>query len=120
MAGPPEEHPPGDRDPRGNHQKEGSKKKILAAAILGTMGLGGCTLAFPEAPMNPAVDAAKPVALKKTTVCNGTFAADTETAACNTILDAARKAGVKKIVSIKYETKDYIFFIRLCAVVKGT
>lgn len=65
MAGPPEEHPPGDRDPRGNHQKEGSKKKILAAAILGTMGLGGCTLTFPEAPMNPAVDAAKLVALKK-------------------------------------------------------
>ena len=95
-------------------------KKILAPMILGTMVLGGCTLAFPEAPMNPAVDDTKPVALKETTVCNGTFVADTETDAGRTILDAAKKAGIKKIVSIKYETKDYIFFTRLCAVVKGT
>ena len=95
-------------------------KKILAPMILGTMVLGGCTLAFPEAPMNPAVDDAKPVELKETTVCNGTFAADTETDAGRTILDAAKKAGIKKIVSIKYETKDYVFFTRLCAVVKGT
>ncbi len=53
-------------------------------------------------------------------VCNGTFSADTATAAGNTILDAARKALIKKIVSIKFETKDDIFFIRLCAAVKGT
>ncbi len=95
-------------------------KKILAPMILGTMVLGGCTLAFPEAPMNPDVSKTEPAGLKTTTVCNGTFAADTETDAGRTILEAAKKAGIKKIVSIKYETKDYIFFTRLCAVVKGT
>ncbi|MGL3709426.1 TRL domain-containing protein [Leptospirillum ferriphilum] len=98
----------------------GSMKKILAPMILGTMVLGGCTLAFPEAPMSPDVSSRPESALKKTTVCNGTFAADTTTDAGNTILDAAKKAGITKIVSIKYETKDYVFFTRLCAVVKGT
>lgn len=88
--------------------------------ILGTIVLGGCTLAFPEAPMNPDVSAGTPAALKKTTVCNGTFAADTTTDNDRTIRDAAKKAGIRKIVSIRYETKDYVFFTRLCAVVKGT
>ena len=97
-----------------------STTKLLAPLVLGTIVLGGCTLAFPEAPMNPDVSAGKPAVLKKTTVCNGTFAADTTTEAGNTILDAAKKAGITKIDSIKYETKNYIFFVRLCAVVKGT
>ena len=95
-------------------------KKIVAPLIFGAMVLGGCTLAFPEAPMNPDVSASKPSALKRTTVCNGTFAADTTTGSDKTVIEAAKKAGIKKIVSIKYETKDYIFFTRLCAVVKGT
>ena len=95
-------------------------KKVVAPLILGAMVLGGCTLAFPEAPMNPDVSASKTAVLKKTTVCNGTFAADTTTGSDKTVIEAAKKAGIKKIVSIKYETKDYIFFTRLCAVVKGT
>lgn len=95
-------------------------KKVVAPLILGAMVLGGCTLAFPESPMNPDVSARKPAVLKKTTVCNGTFAADTTTDSGKTILKAANKAGIHKIVSIKYETKNYIFFTRLCAVVKGT
>ena len=95
-------------------------KKVVAPLIFGAMVLGGCTLAFPEAPMNPDVSASKPAVLKKTTVCNGTFAADTTTGSDKTVIEAAKKAGIKKIVSIKYETKDYIFFTRLCAVVKGT
>ena len=95
-------------------------KKILAPLILGAMFFGGCTLAFPEAPLNPNVSASTPAVLKRTTVCNGTFAADTTTDNEQTIRDAAKKAGIKKIVSIKYETKDYVFFTRLCAVVKGT
>ena len=93
--------------------------KLLAPLILGTIILGGCTLAMPEAPMNPMVEAKKPVSLKSTEVCNGTFAADTTTASGDTILDAARSAGIKKIFSIQYETKNYIFFTRFCAVVKG-
>ena len=95
-------------------------KKILAPMILGTMVLGGCTLAFPEAPMSPDVSKTEPAGLKTTTVCNGTFAADTTTDTGKTIREAAKKAGIKKIVSIKYETKDYVFFTRLCAVVRGT
>ncbi|OOH75886.1 TRL domain-containing protein [Leptospirillum ferriphilum] len=95
-------------------------RPMIFMIVLGTALIGGCTLAFPEAPMNPAVDATRPATVKETTVCNGTFAADTDTDAGRTILDAAKKAGIKKIVSIKYETKDYIFFTRLCAVVKGT
>lgn len=95
-------------------------KKMIAPLIFGTIVLGGCTLAFPEAPMNPDVSASKPSALKKTKVCNGTFAAATTTEAGNTILDAAKKAGITKIDSIKYETKNYIFFTRFCAVVKGS
>ena len=95
-------------------------RPMISMIVLGTAVLGGCTLAFPEAPMNPLVDSTRKTDLKKTTVCNGTFAADTTTGSNSTILDAARKAGIKKIVSIKYETKDYILFTRLCAVVKGT
>jgi hypothetical protein len=95
-------------------------KKLLAPLVLGTFVLGGCTLAMPEAPMNPMVDTKKPGDLKSTEVCNGTFAADTTTDSGKTVRDAARKAGIKKIFSIQYETKDYIFFTRFCAVVKGT
>ena len=94
--------------------------RLIPAGLLSAAVLGGCTLAFPEAPMSPLVDYHKPTALKKTTVCNGTFAADTTTGTGKTILDAAKKAGIQKIVSIKYETKNYVFFTRLCAVVKGT
>lgn len=94
--------------------------RLIPVGLLSVAVLGGCTLAFPEAPMNPVVDSTRKTDLKKTTVCNGTFAADTTTGTNSTILDAAQKAGIKKIVSIKYETKDYIFFTRLCAVVKGT
>ena len=94
--------------------------RLIPVGLLSVAVLGGCTLAFPEAPMNPVVDATKPTVLKKTEVCNGTFAADTTTGTGKTILDAAKKAGIHKIVSIRYETKDYVFFTRLCAVVKGT
>ncbi|MCL4485114.1 MAG: TRL-like family protein [Nitrospirae bacterium] len=94
--------------------------RLVPVVLLSAAVLGGCTLAMPEAPMDPMVDAKKPAGLKSTEVCNGTFAADTETGSGDTILDAARKAGIKKIVSIQYETKNYIFFTRFCAVVKGT
>ena len=70
-------------------------------------------------PHEPMVDTKKPVSLKSTEVCNGTFAVDTTTASGNTIRDAASKAGIKKIFSIQYETKNYVFFTRFCAVVKG-
>ena len=100
--------------------KEVSMKKVLAPLILGTIVLGGCTLAMPEAPMNPMVETKKPMDLKSTEVCNGTFAADTTTGSGDTILDAARKAGLKKIFSIQYETKNYVFFTRFCAKVSGT
>ena len=40
--------------------KEVSMKKVLAPLILGTIVLGGCTLAMPEAPMNPMVETKKP------------------------------------------------------------
>ncbi|AKS22864.1 MAG: hypothetical protein C75L2_00020043 [Leptospirillum sp. Group II 'C75'] len=96
------------------------KRTILASLFFGTVLLGGCTLAMPEAPMNPMVETNKPAGLKSTEVCNGTFAADTETGSGDTIREAARKAGIKKIFSIQYETKNYIFFTRFCAVVKGT
>jgi len=89
---------------------------VLMTAVL----LGGCTLAMPEAPLNPDVTAPVPSSLKTTEVCNGTFAADTTTGTGATIREAAQKAGIRKIVSIQYETKDYIFFTRFCAVVKGT
>ena len=95
-------------------------RPMIAMIVLGAAALGGCTLAFPEAPMSPDVSAKPATALKTTTVCNGTFAADTTTKSGKTILDAARKAGIKKIFSIQYETKNYIFFTRFCAVVKGT
>ena len=95
-------------------------RPMISMIVLGAVFLGGCTLAFPEAPMSPDVSKSEPARLKTTTVCNGTFAADTTTGSNSTILDAARKAGIKKIASIKYETKDYILFTRLCAVVKGT
>lgn len=94
--------------------------RLIPVGLLSTAVLGGCTLAFPEAPMSPLVGSAKPAALKKTEVCNGTFDADTTTGTGKTILEAAKKAGIKKIAAIRYETKDYIFFTRLCAVVKGT
>jgi hypothetical protein len=95
-------------------------KKLLVSLVLGTIVFGGCTLAMPEAPMNPMIATHRPVDLKSTEVCNGTFAADTTTASGDTIRGAARKAGIKKIFSIQYETKNYIFFTRFCAVVKGT
>ncbi|MHB1287273.1 MAG: hypothetical protein ACYCYP_12105 [Leptospirales bacterium] len=95
-------------------------ERLVPAVLLSAAILGGCTLAMPEAPMNPMVEAKKPVNLKSTEVCNGTFAADTTTASGDTILNAARSAGIKKIFSIQYETKNYIFFTRLCAVVRGT
>ncbi len=94
--------------------------RLIPVGLLSVVILGGCTLAFPEAPLNPDVSKSEPSGLKTTTVCNGTFAADTTTDTGQTIHDAARKAGIRKIVSIRYETKDYIFFTRLCAVVKGT
>ena len=94
--------------------------RLVPVVLLSAAVLGGCTLAMPEAPIDPMVDAKNPADLKSTEVCNGTFAADTETGSGDTILDAARKAGIKKIVSIQYETKNYIFFTRFCAVVKGT
>ena len=94
--------------------------RLIPVGLLSVAVLGGCTLAFPEAPLNPDVSKSEPSGLKTTTVCNGTFAADTTTDTGQTIHDAARKAGIRKIVSIRYETKDYIFFTRLCAVVKGT
>lgn len=95
-------------------------ERLVPAVLLSAAILGGCTLAMPEAPMNPMVEAKKPVNLKSTEVCNGTFAVDTMTGSGDAILDAAKKAGIKKIFSIQYETKDYIFFTRFCAVVKGT
>ena len=95
-------------------------KRFVPAGLVFAAILGGCTLAMPEAPMNPMVDTKKPVSLKSTEVCNGTFAADTTTDSGDTIRYAARKAGIKKIFSIQYETKNYIFFTRFCAVVKGT
>lgn len=95
-------------------------KRLIPLALFSIAVLGGCTLAFPEAPMNPDVAAPKPVALKTTEVCDGTFAADTESASGDTILSAAKAAGITKITSIQYESKNYIFFVRLCAVVKGT
>ena len=95
-------------------------KRLVPVVLLSAVVLGGCTLAMPEAPMNPMVDSKKPVNPKSTEVCNGTFAADTTTASGDTIQDAAKSAGIKKIFSIQYETKNYIFFTRFCAVVKGT
>ena len=95
-------------------------RPMISMIVLGAVFLGGCTLAFPEAPMSPVVVATKPTVLKKTEVCNGTFAADTTTESGKTIQEAAKKAGIHKIVSIRYETRDFIFFTRLCAVVKGT
>ena len=95
-------------------------RPMISMIVLGAVFLGGCTLAFPEAPLNPDVSQREPSGLKTTTVCNGTFAADTTTDTGQTIQDAARKAGIRKILSIRYETKDYVFFTRLCAVVKGT
>ena len=95
-------------------------ERLVPVVLVATAILGGCTLAMPEAPMNPMVETKKPAGLKSAEVCNGTFAADTETGSGDTILDAARKAGIKKIFSIQYETKNYVFFTRFCAVVKGT
>ena len=95
-------------------------ERLIPVVLLSAAILGGCTLAMPESPMNPMVEAKKPVDLKTTEVCNGTFAADTTTASGDTIQDAAKSAGIKKIFSIQYETKNYIFFTRFCAVVKGT
>ncbi|MHB1758523.1 MAG: TRL domain-containing protein [Leptospirillum sp.] len=95
-------------------------QRLVPVILLSAAILGGCTLAMPEAPMSPESFAKKPAGLKSTEVCNGTFAADTTTGSGATIRDAARKAGIKKIFSIQYETKNYIFFTRFCAVVKGT
>ena len=95
-------------------------ERLVPLVLLSAAVLGGCTMAMPEAPMNPVVETKKPVELKSTEVCNGTFAADTTTASGDTIREAARSAGIKKIFSIQYETKNYIFFTRFCAVVKGT
>ncbi|MHB1511593.1 MAG: hypothetical protein ACYCZ8_19015, partial [Acidimicrobiales bacterium] len=65
-------------------------ESLVPVVLLSATILGGCTLAMPEAPMNPMVEAKKPVNLKSTEVCNGTFAADTETGSGDTIRKAAR------------------------------
>lgn len=95
--------------------------KLLAPLVLGTIVLGGCTYAFPVAPLDPGV-ATSPkktiVAEKRTEVCNG-FIAGISLDNPKTVEEAAKEAGITKITSIRYETRDIAFLTKFCAVVKG-